>query len=121
MGNAVEHGGGRAAVTLGRDGGTAFVEVADRGPGVAAADLPHLFDRFYKADRARSGPGSGLGLAIALENARLLGGTLEVTSPPGRGARFTLWLPDAEPLPDGDAGVSTTNDDEVVGERRRES
>jgi signal transduction histidine kinase len=121
MGNAVEHAGGRAAVTLGRDGGAVFVEVADRGPGVASADLPHLFDRFYKADRARSGPGFGLGLAIALENARLLGGSLEVTSPPGRGARFTLWLPDAQRLPDGDTRVSTRTDDEVVEERRRES
>jgi two-component system sensor histidine kinase MtrB len=52
-----------------------------------------VFDRFYKADSSRAGPGSGLGLAIALENARLLGGDLDVWSEVGRGTRFTLRLP----------------------------
>jgi two-component system sensor histidine kinase MtrB len=93
IGNALEHGGRDVAVRVGIDGVGAFVEVTDHGPGIAREDLPHLFERFYKADPARTGRGTGLGLAIALENARLLGGDLEVASEPGVGARFTLRLP----------------------------
>jgi len=91
VGNAVEHGGGEVAVRVGRDGGP-FVEVADRGPGIPREHLPHLFERFYKADAARSGGGTGLGLAIAQENARLIGGRIEVWSEPDEGERFTLRL-----------------------------
>ena len=91
VGNAVEHGGSEVMVRVGRDG-SPFVEVADHGPGIAREHLPHLFDRFYKADAARSGGGTGLGLAIAQENARLLGGRIEVWSEPGEGTRFTLRL-----------------------------
>ncbi len=94
VGNAVEHGGGAVVVSV---RGTT-IEVADNGPGIPAGDLPHVFDRFYKADRARSAGGSGLGLAIALENARLLDATLDVASEEGRGTRFTLRLPVTEPL-----------------------
>ena len=93
VGNALEHGGREVSVRVGRDGVGAFVEVSDRGPGIAREDLPHLFDRFYKADRARAGHGTGLGLAIALENARLLGGDIAVASEPGAGTRFTFRLP----------------------------
>jgi signal transduction histidine kinase len=106
IGNAFEHGGRDVSVRVGRDGVGAFVEVADRGRGIDRADLPHLFERFYKTDRARTGPGSGLGLAIALENARLLGGDIEVWSEPGSGARFTLRLPVTEPLQSGEEAVS---------------
>lgn len=68
--------------------------VADRGPGISAEHLPHVFERFYKADPSRGRTrGSGLGLAIASENARLLGGSLLAHSRPGRGARFILRLP----------------------------
>ena len=88
IGNALEHGGGGVTVHLGQD----FVEVADHGPGIAPEHLPHLFERFYKADPSRSGRGSGLGLAIAQENARLLGGEIGVESDPRRGSRFTLRL-----------------------------
>jgi signal transduction histidine kinase len=91
VGNAVEHGDTAVAVRVGSDGGP-FVEVADHGPGIAREHLPHLFERFYKADAARSGGGTGLGLAIAQENARLLGGRIEVWSEPGKGTRFTLRL-----------------------------
>ena len=92
VGNALEHGGDGVTVRVGRDGEHAFVEVVDQGPGIPPEHVPHLFERFYKADPARSGPGSGLGLAIAHENARLLGGEIEVCSEPGRGTRFTLRL-----------------------------
>ncbi|MGH3036586.1 MAG: ATP-binding protein, partial [Gaiellaceae bacterium] len=93
VGNALEHGGRAVAVRVGRDGVGPFVEVSDRGAGIAREDLPHLFDRFYKADRSRTGQGTGLGLAIALENARLLGGDIAVASEPGAGTRFTFRLP----------------------------
>ena len=88
VGNALEHGGGEVTVRV----GDTFVEVADQGPGIPAEHLPHLFERFYKADAARAGIGTGLGLAIAQENARLLGGRIEVWSEPGEGTRFTLRL-----------------------------
>jgi len=92
-GNAVEHGGGRARVRLDDDGGAATVEVADDGPGIPAEFLPRLFDRFSKADAARTAAGSGLGLAIARENAALLGGSITAQSRPGGGATFTVRLP----------------------------
>jgi two-component system sensor histidine kinase MtrB len=86
--NAFEHGGTRVTVRI-EDG---EIEVADDGPGIAPEHLPHLFERFYKADASRSGSGTGLGLAIARENARLLGGDLTVESRPGEGSRFTIHL-----------------------------
>jgi len=92
IGNALEHGDGSVAVRVGREGDGIFVEVADEGPGIAPEHLPHLFERFYKADPARSSGGTGLGLAIAQENARLLGGKIEVWSEVGKGSRFTLRL-----------------------------
>lgn len=95
IGNALDHGGGQAVIRVGRGEDGPFVEVADTGPGIVAEHLDHVFDRFYRADPSRSGPGSGLGLSIARENARLLGGEVEVRSTPGAGSRFTLRLPDA--------------------------
>ncbi len=95
IGNALEHGGDEVVVRVGRDEEGPFVEVTDAGPGIPPEHLPHIFDRFYRADAARSGPGSGLGLSIARENARLLGGDLEVRSEPGAGSLFTLRLPDS--------------------------
>ena len=73
------------------------ITVADTGPGIAAEHLPHLFDRFYRADasRARGTGGSGLGLAIVRQLAELHGGSVRVASEPGRGARFTVSLPAA--------------------------
>jgi signal transduction histidine kinase len=106
VGNALEHGAKEVWVRLASDNGKAVVEVADDGPGIAPEHLPHLFERFYKADAARSGGGTGLGLAIAQENARLLGGEIHVTSELGAGSRFTLRLPVAKPLPGRDGGVS---------------
>jgi two-component system sensor histidine kinase MtrB len=93
VGNALEHGGDDGvAVRVGRDGSGAFVEVADHGPGIPPEHVPHLFERFYKADPSRTGRGSGLGLAIAHENALLLGGEIDVLSEPGAGSTFTLRL-----------------------------
>lgn len=73
------------------------VAVTDNGPGIPSEHLPHVFDRFYKADPSRSsGRGSGLGLAIARENARLLGGDITAANVPDGGARFVLTLPAAD-------------------------
>jgi two-component system OmpR family sensor kinase len=75
---------------LGRD---CLVTVSDGGPGITPEDRPLLFHRFYKPDRSRTRGrgGVGLGLAIALENARLLKGSLEISSESGR-TSFTLRL-----------------------------
>jgi signal transduction histidine kinase len=74
--------------------------------------LPHVFDRFYKADSARSGAGSGLGLAIARENALLLGGDVVVRSEAGAGTEFELRLPVTRPLRGSEAGAVERADSE---------
>jgi len=74
-------------------GGRARLEVADSGPGIDPADLPHIFDRFYRADEARTGEGSGLGLAIGRWIAEAHGGHIQAGNAPGGGALFTVTLP----------------------------
>ncbi len=71
--------------------------VADRGPGVADADKPHVFERFYRATEARSSAGSGLGLSIVADIAAHHDGSVGVTDRDGGGARFTLTLPTPPP------------------------
>lgn len=95
VGNALRHGAPPVAVTVRAADDRLTVSVADHGPGLAPEAARHVFDRFYKADSARSrSEGSGLGMAIALENARLHGGTIELAPPePGVGAVFTLRIP----------------------------
>ena len=76
---------------------TVAIGVTDAGPGIPVEHLPHIFDRFYKADPSRSSSrGSGLGLAIARENARLLGGDITAANIPHGGARFVVTLPAAD-------------------------
>ena len=101
--NAVEHGGSDVRVAIAGADGNVTIRVTDRGPGIPAAHLPYLFDRFYKADPARGGAGSGLGLAIARENARLLGADITVRSDPDAGTEFRITVPVAHSLPDGEA------------------
>jgi two-component system sensor histidine kinase MtrB len=92
VGNALTHGAEPVRVTLTATGQWLTIQVTDEGPGLLPEVLPHVFDRFYKADTARTrSPGSGLGLAIARENAHLHGGTL--TAANAGGAVFTLTLP----------------------------
>ncbi|MFD9789345.1 ATP-binding protein [Streptomyces sp. NPDC059070] len=94
VGNALRHGAPPVAVAVRASGDDAVVTVTDHGTGIAETALPHVFDRFYKADAARArSEGSGLGLAIAYENALLHGGTLTAANTPGGGAVFTLTLP----------------------------
>lgn len=95
--------GGAVAVTAGpaAAGGIA-VSVRDSGPGIPAAALPYIFDRFYRVDpsRARASGGVGLGLTIARQLARAHGGDLIAESPAGGGTVFTLTLPAVAPPPD---------------------
>ncbi|MDG4860814.1 ATP-binding protein, partial [Streptomyces sp. T-3] len=94
VGNALKHGGAPVTVRMRTEGPLLVVEVADSGPGLAPEVLPHIFDRFFKADAARTrSAGSGLGLAITLENVRLHGGTLRAANGPSGGAVFTVELP----------------------------
>jgi len=96
IGNAIEHAEGKPVfVGVGADDVGAAVTVRDNGVGLNDEDLPHVFDRFWRADpaRARTTGGTGLGLSIALEDARLHGGWLEVWGEPGAGASFRLTIP----------------------------
>jgi two-component system sensor histidine kinase MprB len=84
--------------------------VRDRGPGIEPADLPQVFDRFYRAPAARAVPGSGLGLAIVRQVAERHGGSVEAEAAPGEGTLVRLRLPvQAGPAPaeSGLAGVVT--------------
>jgi len=89
--------GGRVSLGLVDQGDTVAIVVGDDGIGIPAADLPHIFDRFYRVDTARSRtgarPGVGLGLAITKWIAEAHGGTIGVQSRPGRGTVFTVTLP----------------------------
>jgi signal transduction histidine kinase len=93
--NAVRHGGGRVAVTTARENGTVTVDVVDDGPGFADADLPHVFEPLFRADRARGGSHAGLGLAIARRLVRVHGGEVRAANDPAGGARLTVELPAA--------------------------
>jgi signal transduction histidine kinase len=73
--------------------GEVRLSVSDSGEGIAEADLPFVFDPFYRADPARSGDGAGLGLALADRIVRALGGTIDVVSRPAQGARFEVVCP----------------------------
>ncbi|GAA0216446.1 HAMP domain-containing sensor histidine kinase [Saccharothrix mutabilis subsp. mutabilis] len=73
--------------------GSVALEVADSGPGIADADLPHVFERFYRSSEARTLPGSGLGLAIVKQAAERHGGAAYAGRAPEGGALFTLRLP----------------------------
>jgi two-component system, OmpR family, sensor histidine kinase MprB len=79
------------------DRGTAVVEVADAGPGIAEADLPYIFERFYRSSDARTLPGSGLGLAIVAQVAARHGGTVQASRSPAGGTLMTLELPGHHP------------------------
>jgi two-component system sensor histidine kinase MprB len=84
---------GAASGSIEVDVAAGKVHVCDHGPGIAAEDLPRVFDRFYRAPGARGMPGSGLGLAIVRHVAETHGGSVHATSDPAGGARLTLELP----------------------------
>jgi len=95
--NAIQHNTREVEVCLSVQsrGNQAVVRVTDNGAGIPAEALPHVFDRFYRADKSRGGTknGSGLGLAISQAIVQAHGGTIRVESRPGLGAAFTVSLP----------------------------
>ena len=91
--NACRHGAPPVEVEVDRLRAGIRLAVRDHGTGFSPADLPYLFDRFYKADLSRSQGGAGLGLAIATEYSRLLGGHLQAENHLGGGAVFVLTIP----------------------------
>ncbi|SDG21530.1 two-component system, OmpR family, sensor histidine kinase BaeS [Lentzea fradiae] len=99
--NAVQHTpeDGRVVVRARRSGDEVVIEVADTGHGISAEDLPHVFDRFWRADRSRTRAtgGRGLGLAIVKHYVVAHGGTVDVSSEVGAGTTFVVRLPAKEP------------------------
>ena len=97
MENAVKYtqASGVIRVTLQRQGRNAIFRVSDNGPGIPKENLPHIFDRFYRVDKARSREkgGTGLGLSIVHQLVLLHGGSINVESEEGRGATFIVELP----------------------------
>ncbi len=99
--NAIRYNrpGGRVEASLRAEGGEAVLAVADTGIGIPEQDQPHLFERFYRVDKARSrdAGGSGLGLSIAKWIVEAHGGTIAFTSREGEGSTFTVRLPRGAP------------------------
>ena len=88
--------GGQVEVSWGRRDGQAFLQVKDTGIGIAEADLPRIFERFYRVDKARSRElgGTGLGLSIVKHLAQAMQANIEATSRLGAGSCFTVYLPE---------------------------
>jgi signal transduction histidine kinase len=80
-------------VGAGTEGGSVVVSVEDRGPGIPPADLPHVFEPFFRSAKATGVPGSGLGLAVAARVAAAFGGRVAAENRPDGGSRFTVTLP----------------------------
>lgn len=99
--NALEYNrpGGSVQVRLTAEPGAALLEVSDTGQGIAPEDLPHIFERFYRADKARSNAAGhcGLGLAITKAIVEAHGGSIDVKSEPSQGSTFTVRLPFTAP------------------------
>ncbi len=108
MDNAIKYtpSGGQVTLAFAREGDWVRVSVADTGVGIPAQDLPRVFDRFYRVDKARardassfdlrsgpSGGGTGLGLSIAKWIVDQHGGRISAQSQVGKGSTFTVWLP----------------------------
>ncbi|MBI4268013.1 MAG: HAMP domain-containing protein [Chloroflexi bacterium] len=93
--NAIKfnHPGGQIKVSTRSNSETITVNISDNGTGISSDDLPHIFERFYKADKSRSKGGSGLGLAIARHTIQAHGGKIWVKSEEGKGSTFSFSLP----------------------------
>jgi signal transduction histidine kinase len=95
--NAITYGkeGGKIKIHAGDKKDKVVVEIADNGIGISKDDLPHIFERFYRADKSRNSEGkhSGLGLAMVKWITDLHGGKVEVKSTEGVGTTFTVTLP----------------------------
>jgi two-component system phosphate regulon sensor histidine kinase PhoR len=93
--NAIKFTPKKGKITIGSEvkNNYLFVSISDTGTGIPDDDLPHIFERFYKVDKARSGGGTGLGLSIAKHIIRAHGGDIRVESVEGRGSTFIFSLP----------------------------
>jgi signal transduction histidine kinase len=91
--------GGDVRLVLARSGGEARISVIDTGVGIAEEDLPYIFDRFFRVDKARNSAsgGSGLGLSLVKSFTAAHGGKIEVASVLGKGSEFTVRFPVVEP------------------------
>ena len=110
VGNAIQHQnpdtpGGTIHITTGYDDGQVFFSVRDQGPGIPAEDLPHIFERFYRVDKARSREqgGTGLGLSIVKHIVQSHGGKVWAKSELGKGASFYFTLPVKHEVSNGSA------------------
>lgn len=94
--NAIRYGreGGRIDMALARDGGEAVIRVTDDGEGLDEAALGQVFERFWRADSARSTQGTGIGLAIVHAAAKAHGGSVQALSAPGKGSSFIIRIPE---------------------------
>jgi signal transduction histidine kinase len=101
--NALKYSGEEAPVdlSLSREDGHAVISIADRGCGIPEAEIPHIFERFYRAQGSSRADGTGLGLALAREINDHLGGEIRVQSRPGAGSTFSVTLPLATDSPNG--------------------
>ncbi len=118
IGNALRHTpqGGEIILSGAESGGEVLLKVRDNGSGISAEDLPNIFNRFYRGDKARAQDGeSGLGLAITRSIVEIHHGSIAAESRPGEGAVFTICLPAAGNPPDagnppvaGNSGVAKT-------------
>lgn len=97
LGNALKFTppGGRVVIETRSDEDHALLRVSDSGPGIPDAELPHVFERFWRGEQARGVAGSGIGLAVVAELVEAHGGGVDVSSRPGEGATFTVRLPAA--------------------------
>jgi signal transduction histidine kinase len=97
LANAIQYNrdGGRVVLTVAKEESEVVLKIADTGVGIVAQDQPHLFERFFRADKARSreAGGSGLGLAICQSIVQAHHGSISFTSRPGEGTTFIVRLP----------------------------
>ncbi len=99
--NAVRHSppGGLVHVEAALDEGRLWIEVADTGEGIPAAEIEKIWDRFYRGSNARDARGSGIGLSVVRELTEAMGGEVSVVSTPGEGSRFRVRFPIGPDLP----------------------
>lgn len=114
--NAVRHTppGGIVAVEVTMDANALIIVVKDTGEGIAADDIPHIWERFYQANDTRRRGGAGLGLALVKELVEVMSGSITVASTPGEGSCFTIRFPGIVEMP---ANISERDQKQVVSER----
>lgn len=96
--NAIKYtSSGKITVSAEKVNGKVVISIHDTGIGIPSSEIPHIFDRFYRADKSRSVPGSGLGLSLVRAIVQKHGGEIKVSSSPDVGSTFTIVLPETRP------------------------